>query len=52
MKKIDAVEMVRNIRDKQSKEIAGKSSQEIINYFRRKAGRIIEKVETEELSKR
>ena len=52
MKKIDAVKMVRNIRDKQTKDTSGKSPQEIIDYFRRKAGKISEKVGTEELSKR
>ncbi|RMD91607.1 MAG: hypothetical protein D6814_18005 [Calditrichaeota bacterium] len=43
MKKIDAVAMVRNIRDKQSKELTGRSPQEIINYFRRKARNPAEK---------
>lgn len=43
MKKIDAVEMVRNIRDKQNKAISGKSPQEIIEYFRRRAAEISEK---------
>ena len=52
MKKIDSVEMVRNIRDRQNKEISGKSPQEIIDYFRRKAGKIVEKVGAEELSQR
>lgn len=51
MKKIDAVKMVRNIRDKQNKEIVGKSPKEIIEYFRRKAGKVIEKADIGELSK-
>lgn len=50
MKKINAVEMVRNIRDKHHKTISGKSPQEIIEYFRRKAGEISKKEEVEELS--
>ena len=52
MKKIDAVKMVRNIRDNQNTDTAGKSPQEIIDYFRRKAKEIAEKVEVEELSER
>ncbi len=52
MKKIDAVEMVRNIRDKQNKDTSGKSPQEIIDYFRRKAREIAEKVGAAELSER
>lgn len=39
MEKIDAVNMTREIRDKQSKEIEGKSTEEIIDYFRKKAKR-------------
>ncbi len=45
MKKIDAVKMVRRIRDQQSKETAGKSTQEIIDYFRKKAEKIAESLE-------
>lgn len=45
MKKIDAIEMVRNIRDKHSAETAGKSPQEIIDYFRKKAAKIVKEVE-------
>jgi hypothetical protein len=44
MEKIDAVEMVRKIRDKQHEDIAGKSPQEIIDYFQRKAVEIAQKV--------
>ncbi len=50
MKKINAVEMVRNIRDKQNEDTSGKSPKEIIDYFRRKARKIAEKVGTAELS--
>jgi len=52
MKKIDAVLMVRKIRDRQSKEIASKSTQDIINYFRKKASGINKKVENYELNQR
>ena len=52
MKKIDAVEMVRTIRDKQLKDTLGKSPQETIDYFRAKAAKIAEKKETDESSKR
>ena len=52
MKKIDAVAIVRNIRDKQNKDTSGKSPQEIVEYYRRKAGKISEMVKTEELSER
>ncbi len=52
MKKIDAVEIVRNIRDKQSKDTSGKSPKEIIEYFRKKAKKIAEKVGMEEVSER
>jgi hypothetical protein len=52
MKKINAVEMVRSIRDQQSKDTLGKTHQEIIAYFRSKAGKITKKMEKEELSKR
>lgn len=45
MKKIDAVKMVRKIRDKQSKDTAGKSNQDIIDYFRKKAGELLKKQE-------
>ena len=50
LKKIDAVSMVRKIRDKQSKEIANKSTQDIIDYFRKKADRINKKVEKFEMN--
>jgi len=40
MTKIDAVAMVREIRDKQNKDTFGKSPQEIIEYFRKKASEI------------
>ena len=52
MKKIDAVEMVRNIRDKQNKDTSGKSPKEIIDYFRSKAKEVSEKVRVEELRER
>lgn len=52
MKKIDAVKMVRKIRDQQSKETAGKSTQEIIDYFRKKAEKITGETEPLELDKR
>jgi len=38
MEKIDSVEMVRKIRDKQNQEIAGMPREDIIKYFREKAG--------------
>lgn len=50
MKKIDAVEIVRNIRDKQNKDTWGKSPEEIIDYFRRKARKIAEQAGSAELS--
>ncbi len=49
MKKIDAVKMVRKIRDNQGKAIDGKSTQDVISYFRKKAGWIAEKAGTLEL---
>jgi len=52
MKKIDAVKMVRDIRDKQNSDTAGKFPQEIIDYFRRKAGEVAAKAETLELTRR
>jgi len=52
MKKIDAVNEVRKIRDKQSKDIAGKTTREIIEYFRKKADRIAKEVENFELNQR
>ncbi len=52
MKKIDAVKMVRNIRDKQNTDMAGKSPQEIIDYFRRKAMEVAVKAEAPELTER
>ncbi len=52
MKKIDTVEMVRNIRDKQSKDVSDKSPKEIINYFRRKAMEFAEKAGALEFHKR
>ncbi len=48
MKKIDAVDIVRSIRDQQSKDTLGKTPQEIIAYFRDKAGNISKKTEKEE----
>lgn len=51
MKKINAVQMVRNIRDQQNKDTFNKSHQEIIDYFRGKAKKITKKVEIAELSK-
>jgi hypothetical protein len=50
MKKIDAVLLVRKIRDKQNKEISSKSTQEIIQYFRKKASGIKKKAEKLELN--
>lgn len=52
MKKINAVEMVRNICDKQNKDTAGKSPKQIIDYFRRKARQVTESIGTKELSER
>ncbi len=52
MKKIDALKMVRNIRDKQNADTAGKSPQEIIDYFRRKAREVAAKTEAPELTGR
>ena len=52
MKRIDALKMVRNIRDKQNTDIAGKSPQEIIDYFRRKAGEVSAQVDTLQLTER
>ncbi len=52
MEKIDAVEMVRKIRDKQHEDIAGKSPQEIIDYFRRKAVEVAQKVGAPESPRR
>ncbi len=52
MKKIDTVKMVRNIRDKQNTDTAGKSPQEIIDYFRRKAGEVSAQVDTLQLTER
>lgn len=52
MKKIDTIKMVRKIRDKQSKDTVGKSTEEIIDYFRKKAGEISKKEERLELNKR
>jgi len=52
MKRTDAVEMVRKIRDKQNKDTSGKSPQEIIAYFRKKAGELAKKTRTPELSER
>ncbi|MGH7885767.1 MAG: hypothetical protein ACRENO_08750 [Thermodesulfobacteriota bacterium] len=46
MKKIDSIEMVRNIRDKQNKDITGKSAKEIIDYFRKKAKKSCREVES------
>ena len=52
MKKNDAVEMVRKIRDKQNKDTAGKSPKEIIDFFHRKAKQVDEKVRAVDLSER
>ena len=52
MKKNDALKMVRNIRDKQNADTAGKSPQEIIDYFRRKAGEVAAQVEALRLTDR
>jgi hypothetical protein len=52
MKKIDTVQIVRNIRDRQNKDIKDKSPQEIIDYFRKKAIKINKNVETTQLSMR
>ena len=51
MKKIDAVQMVRDIRDRQSKEIQGKSPQEIVEYFHKKAATIDKTSKTAGLNK-
>ena len=40
MKKIDAVQTVRKIRDKQKLETTGKTTQEIIAYYREKAHKL------------
>ena len=48
MKKIDAVKIVRNIRDEHHKETLGKSPTEVIAYFRKKAQKI-RKITEEEL---
>ncbi len=50
MKKIKAILMVRKIRDNQSKEIAGNSAQEIIQYFKKKADKLDKKIERLELN--
>ena len=52
MKKIDALKMVRNIRDKQNADTAGKSPKEIIDYFRRKAGKVSAQIEALQLTER
>ena len=52
MKKIDTLKMVRNIRDKQNADTAGKSPQEIIDYFRRKAGEVAAQVKALQLTER
>jgi len=52
MEKIDTILMVRKIRDTQSKEIANKSTQEIIKYFRKKASGINKKAENFVLNQR
>ncbi len=43
MEKIDVAKMVRQIRDRQSKDTDGKSAQEVIEYFRNKAKELQEK---------
>lgn len=52
MKKINAVKMVRKIRDRQNRDTSGKSPKEIIDYFRRKAGKIAKQFATEKLNER
>lgn len=52
MKKIDTVQIVRDIRDKQNIDIKDKSPQEIIDYFRKKATKIDKISEITQLSKR
>lgn len=47
MKKNNSVTMVRKIRDKQNKDISGKSDREIIDYFRKKAAQIFGKARAE-----
>ena len=37
MKKIDTIKMVREIREKQFKDIKNKSNEEIIKYFKEKS---------------
>jgi hypothetical protein len=43
MKKIDTIKMVRKTRDKQGKEITGKTTQEVIDYYRKKARDLVKK---------
>jgi len=50
MKKTDAVSIVRKIRDKQNKEITGKSAQDIIVYFHKKASEIAKRVKKYKLN--
>lgn len=52
MKKIDAVEIVRRIRDKQNEETSGKSPKEIIEYYRRKAKQIEKMLTVEQPNER
>jgi len=52
MKKIDAIQMVRKIRDQQNKDTSKKTQKEIIDYFRKKAMKFDKKVETDQLNKR
>ena len=39
MKKIDAIDIIRSIRENQYKETKGKTNKEIIAYFRQKAAK-------------
>jgi hypothetical protein len=52
MKRIDAVQIVRAIRDRQNKAIKNKSSQEMIEYFRKKAAMFDKNSETTSISMR
>ena len=52
MKKINAVAMVRKIRDKQSKEIEGKTIKDIIDYYHKKARNLSDEVDKFELYQR
>jgi hypothetical protein len=41
VKKIKAVNMVRGIRDRQTKDTAGKSASAVVAYFRKKADKVL-----------